>query len=59
MSIMNTVAKILSWKGTMEHDLSMPIGIIQKLNGIARKKIGGGRLTYPLRLELKKHINTF
>ena len=36
-----TVAEVLGWKGSLEHDLSMPVGMTQKLNATDRQNEWG------------------
>ena len=54
-----TVAEILNWKGTLEHDLSMPIGMMQKLNAIDRQKKWGWTAQTSLKVGIKKTYQYF
>ena len=54
-----TVAEVMNWKGTLVHDLSMPIGMIQKLNGIDRQKKWGWKAQTSLKVGIKKTYQYF
>ena len=53
------VAEILNWEGTLEHDLSMPIGMKQKLNAIDRQKKWGWTAQTSLEVGIKKTYQYF
>jgi GDP-L-fucose synthase len=54
-----TVAEVMNWKGTLVHDLSMPIGMMQKLNGIDRQKKWGWTAQTSLKVGIKKTYQYF
>jgi GDP-L-fucose synthase len=54
-----TVAEVMNWKGTLVHDLSMPIGVMQKLNGIDRQKKWGWTAQTSLKVGIKKTYQYF
>ena len=54
-----TVAEVMNWKGTLVHDLSMPIGMVQKLNGIDRQKKWGWTAQTSLKVGIKKTYQYF
>ena len=54
-----TVAEVMNWKGTLVHDLSMPIGMMQKLNGIDRQKKWGWKAQTSLKVGIKKTYQYF
>ena len=54
-----TVAEILNWEGTLEHDLSMPTGMMQKLNAIDRQKKWGWTAQTSLKVGIKKTYQYF
>ena len=53
------VAETLNWKGTWEHDLSKPAGMMQKLNAIERQKKWGWTAQTSLKLGIKKTYQHF
>ena len=54
-----TVAEVLNWKGTWEHDLSMPVGMMQKLNAIDRQQKWGWTAKTSLKIGIKKTYQYF
>ena len=54
-----TVAEVLNWEGIFEHDLSMPIGMMQKLNAIDRQKKWGLAAETSLKIGIKKTYQYF
>jgi len=54
-----TVAEVMNWKGTLVHDLSMPMGVMQKLNGIDRQKKWGWTAQTSLKVGIKKTYQYF
>ena len=54
-----TVAEILNWKGTLEHDLSMPIGMMRKLNAIDRQREWGWTAQTSLKAGIQKTYQYF
>jgi GDP-L-fucose synthase len=54
-----TVAEVMNWKGTLVHDFSMPIGMMQKLNGIDRQKEWGWTAQTSLKVGIKKTYQYF
>ena len=54
-----TVAEVLNWEGIFEHDLSMPIGMMQKLNAIDRQKKWGWAAQTSLKIGIKKTYQYF
>ena len=54
-----TVAEVLNWKGIWEHDLSMPVGMMQKLNAIDRQKKWGWTAKTSLKIGIKKTYQYF
>ena len=53
------VAETLNWKGTWEHDLSKPAGMMQKLNAIERQKKWGWTAQTSLKIGIRKTYNHF
>ena len=53
------VAETLNWKGTWEHDLSKPAGMMQKLNAIERQKKWGWTAQTSLKIGIKKTYKHF
>ena len=54
-----TVAEVLNWKGILEHDLSMPVGMMQKLNAIDRQQKWGWTARTSLKTGIKKTYQYF
>ena len=54
-----TVAEVLGWKGSLERDLSMPVGMTQKLNAIDRQKEWGWKAQTSLKTGVKKTYQYF
>jgi GDP-L-fucose synthase len=54
-----TVAEVLGWKGSLERDLSMPVGMTQKLNGIDRQKEWGWKAQTSLETGIKRTYQYF
>ena len=54
-----TVAEVLGWKGSLERDLSMPVGMTQKLNGIDRQKEWGWKAQTSLKTGIKRTYQYF
>ena len=54
-----TVAEIVDWKCTWQHDLSMPVGMTQKLNAIDRQKEWGWTAQTSLKTGIKKTYQYF
>ena len=54
-----TILNITCWKGTLVHDLSMPMGVMQKLNGIDRQKKWGWTAQTSLKVGIKKTYQYF
>jgi len=54
-----TVAEVLHWKGTLERDLSMPVGMTQKLNAIDRQKKWGWTAQTSLKIGIKRTYQYF
>ena len=54
-----TVAEVLRWGGTLEGDLSMPVGMTQKLNAIDRQKKWGWTAQTSLKVGIKKTYQYF
>ena len=54
-----TVADVLGWRGSLERDLSMPVGMTQKLNGIDRQKKWGWKAQTSLKTGIKRTYQYF
>ena len=54
-----TVAEVLNWKGNLEHDLSMPVGMTQKLNALDRQQKWGWAARTSLKIGIKKTYQYF